>query len=535
MNKKSNIEFLAELNEKKPNVEALEEYVSKDTDIKCRCKLCGYEWITTPRKILKNTLGTGCKKCSMQHRNSYTRRSKEGLQKELDSNKRFIKIIGNYTGMTKKIEVECLVCGEIWNPRPDHLLEGHGCPKCRGSKLKGNDEFISQLKNINNYIDVLEKYKNSKTKVQCRCRICGYVWNAIPTKLLSGNGCPNCDSKNKTSFSEQAILYYIRMKQAEAIGRYKLPQSQLECDIFIPNEKIAIEYDGVYWHKNKKCLENQKYRICKKEGIKLIRIREGAIETDDADYVINREAPYNYKTLDNVIRNVLEYLKYKNVEVDSKSDAYAIREQYYLELKENSLGKKYPLLIREWLQEKNGSITPFMVSAGCNDKYWWKCSICGNEWQASVCDRSLAKKGCKKCADRRNADLHLKSQIVFEEEAKEKSPSVKIIGVYKGNHKIIEVECKKCGNTWNTYPSTLLRGRSCPLCYRYIKTGRKKTHVEFTNEMLKIQPNLIFLEEYQGRTKKIKAKCRVCNEFLEPRPADLLHGYYKKHLHNEEV
>lgn len=530
-NRKSNEKFLAELKNIKPNIKVLDDYISRDADMRCMCILCSNEWISTPRKLLKLTSGTGCSNCSKYIRKSYKKRSKEQLQEELNESQSNILLLGDYLGMTHKIESKCLICGEIWYPRPDHLIEGHGCPKCGGAKQKNNKEFLLQLGKINQFINVLEDYKNAKTKLLCKCKYCGYEWRAIPSKLLAGNGCPKCDSRNKTSFSEQAILYYIRKVYSNALGRYKLENSNLEFDVYIPEEKIAIEYDGVYWHKDKNNLEYEKYLLCKKNNIKLIRIREGKTVTEVADYIIFRNLPFEYNTLDESIEALINYLNCKQISINTERDAYDIREQYYSDLKDNSLGVKYPVLAEEWLQEKNGGITPFMISYGCNDRYWWKCSACGYEWRTAVCDRSCSGKGCKKCSDRRNSENKTKSQFLFEEEIKKINSNICVVGLYRGTHKLISVSCNNCGNQWNTYPTTLLRGRQCPKCCSNVKTNKKKTHQEFIDEMAKLQPNLVFLEEYQGRSIKLRVRCTVCNQEFAPKPADLLHGHYKKHLH----
>lgn len=44
----------------------------------------------------------------------------------------------------------------------------------------------------------------------------------------------------------------------------------LELDGYIPEKKIAFEFDGVYFHQNKSGLE--KYILCEKQGIRLIRV-----------------------------------------------------------------------------------------------------------------------------------------------------------------------------------------------------------------------------------------------------------------------
>ena len=47
------------------NVEILGEYYNNNTDILCKCKICGNEWVTKPINILYT--GSGCPKCCASH------------------------------------------------------------------------------------------------------------------------------------------------------------------------------------------------------------------------------------------------------------------------------------------------------------------------------------------------------------------------------------------------------------------------------------------------------------------------------------
>ena len=54
-------------------------------------------------------------------------------------------------------------------------------------------------------------------------------------------------------------------------------------------------------------------------------------------------------------------------------------------------------LLEEWNYEKNGDLKPEMFKRASNRKVWWKCSKCGNEWQAMIKSRSERKPGCPVC------------------------------------------------------------------------------------------------------------------------------------------
>jgi hypothetical protein len=63
----------------------------------------------------------------------------------------------------------------------------------------------------------------------------------------------------------------------------------------------------------------------------------------------------------------------------------------------NCLATKNPELISEWHSVKNGELTPYDVTCGCNKDIWWQCER-GHEWPAIICNRSNGK-NCPKCSD----------------------------------------------------------------------------------------------------------------------------------------
>lgn len=65
----------------------------------------------------------------------------------------------------------------------------------------------------------------------------------------------------------------------------------------------------------------------------------------------------------------------------------------------NSLEATSPFLAKEWNVTKNYPLLPSQVTKSSNKKVWWICSICGNEWQATINHRFNGR-GCPKCYEK---------------------------------------------------------------------------------------------------------------------------------------
>lgn len=64
----------------------------------------------------------------------------------------------------------------------------------------------------------------------------------------------------------------------------------------------------------------------------------------------------------------------------------------------NSVGYKYPHLIKEWCNTLNNGISIFNVHYGSSStKYWWTCEK-NHKWKSSVCNRTKAQ-GCPICKE----------------------------------------------------------------------------------------------------------------------------------------
>lgn len=65
----------------------------------------------------------------------------------------------------------------------------------------------------------------------------------------------------------------------------------------------------------------------------------------------------------------------------------------------NSLEAASPFLAKEWNIARNAPLLPSQVTKSSNIKVWWICSICGNEWQATINHRFNGR-GCPNCYEK---------------------------------------------------------------------------------------------------------------------------------------
>ena len=274
-------------------------------------------------------------------------------------------------GSTKRVGWICSK-GHNYMARIDHrFIMGSGCPYCAGKMpIVGENDLATTNPDLakewhptkNNLLPYQLKAGSSK-KVWWLCPHCGHEYQATVYSRVKGGGCPNCVYTNKTSYPEQALFYYVKQIYPDAINRYKANfLGKMELDIFIPSLNYAIEYDGAHWH-NEKTLrkEQKKYKLCRKENIKLIRVREKlpSLTSDVADYQIEVVKVDNKINLEETIKELIQYITFfrKGTNINLKKDEKSIRESYQRKPKD-SLYNLYPKIAREWHPTKNGHLKP---------------------------------------------------------------------------------------------------------------------------------------------------------------------------------
>lgn len=310
MKKKTNNEFLQELNEKNPHIKPLEEYHGANTKIKCKCLICNYIWMSTPNNLLHTK---NCPNCV-----GNVKMTNEQFLEKLYSITNNILPLEECSGTDNKILCKCLICNNEWYIKPKKLLKGQSCPICANkqrregkykvskkefeekikklgytaidqyqglsvainfrcdkcgyqfhttpsrliskktsckncfniSLRKTNEQFINELNLINPDIEPLSEYINSYIKIKYKCKICNSIHSALPSNLLRGYGCPDCyaskGEKRCKKFFDEHHIKYIPQYEFDDLKGIKGKNLRFDFGVIYNNKLLLVEYDGIF-------------------------------------------------------------------------------------------------------------------------------------------------------------------------------------------------------------------------------------------------------------------------------------------------
>jgi hypothetical protein len=141
------------------------------------------------------------------------------------------------------------------------------------------DSFRQVLENSSvDYLSSKEDYVNCKPII-LQCRHCKTIW------ITSPNGqaeylklCPNCFDGAGSNLEKELCHYIESIYSGKIIRNSRSIIKPQELDIYLPEKKLAFEFNGTYWHSESagtsRLYHFNKTKACKEKGIKLIHIFE---------------------------------------------------------------------------------------------------------------------------------------------------------------------------------------------------------------------------------------------------------------------
>ena len=268
----------------------------------------------------------------------------------------------------------------------------------------------------------------SKLKVHWICSK-GHRWSAAVYSRAAGNGCPHCSGKILTIGEND-----LKSQNPELCEEWDYKLNHNLCP-----EQITVNNGRKVWWK---C------RVCGHSWMSTVAHRNNG-----------RGCP--------ICSQALATKKINKTKIQSNG----------------SLKSAYPNIANEWNYERNSGLLPQNFTPRSGQKVWWKCSICGNEWEAYISNRTKGS-GCPECAKRQRIKTSTQSRIqevgslanIFPsiaaewhyERNGELTPSL----VSPGSSRKVWWKCLQCGHEWEATINNRSKGRCCPEC---AKQKRKKS------------------------------------------------------------
>lgn len=266
------------------------DYVNSITKVKVMCKTHGPFLVRPDAHIRK----VGCPACNggrLYSCETFVEKATLKHKGKYDYSKT------RYINSFSKIIITCPLHDDF-KVFPRNHLSGSGCPKCVKVKKLDTQNFIhiSCLKHEKKYDYSLVNYVNNRTKVEIICKKHG-TFSQMPKDHMSGHGCKYCNrSKGEDLIEDLLICLDIQFIREQSFDNCRGKVKPLPFDFWIPDYKIAIEWDGIQHYEPRdgfggsesfkitQTNDRIKDEFCKQENIRLIRLR-----FDDPDGISNLE------------------------------------------------------------------------------------------------------------------------------------------------------------------------------------------------------------------------------------------------------
>lgn len=147
-------------------------------------------------------------------------------------------------------------------------------------RWKTHEQFIADAMAVHGdaYDYGEANYEHCERKITLICKMCGCRFRMIPAAHLRGSGCPNCPTT--ISKGHQKIIdWLIENEIPHVVNDHMIIGKEL--DIYVPAAKLAIEYNGVYWHsygetetRRERAIHATKRQLCAEQDIELLQFLE---------------------------------------------------------------------------------------------------------------------------------------------------------------------------------------------------------------------------------------------------------------------
>ncbi len=171
------------------------EYLGNKEKLKWQCKHKHPVWMASPVNVLVNR--SWCPTCAGRGK---TIKDMQALAKRHDPPG--VCLSKKYSGNKVKLWWRCGNGHTKWDASPASVATGSWCPTCadRPRKTIKDMHQLARSKKPSGWC-LSKKYVSTHAKLKWKCHY-GHIWLARPSKIQSGQWCPDCGGKKKSSIED---------------------------------------------------------------------------------------------------------------------------------------------------------------------------------------------------------------------------------------------------------------------------------------------------------------------------------------------
>lgn len=376
------------------------------------CKHCSENY---PAQIRKRVYeASGCPRCARKRSSIPLSKEFPSLLKDYDTKKNAKHLDYYSKGSMEKVWWKCHICSdEKKRSINSRASRGHGCKICwarkevqRRNKIKISEEgsLLEKAPHIAKEWDYKKNklgpedytYKSGES-VFWICAY-GHTWKtSINDRVKNNSGCRKCGNQN----SQYEMRLYSELSIFDDDVRWNERIEGIECDIYLPSIKLAIEVDGFPWHDSdeSRIRDIKKSKKLKLLGISSIRYRDSQLEKltkSDVSYVHQED---QFPSFIKLLKKITDHSNDKNF--NKKITTYLSKQNQFVnedlfqklylssgkKIFRKSLEDEYPDIASEW-SNKNYPLKPSEVYSRGKKIVWWDCPKCGNAYPKMVKERT---------------------------------------------------------------------------------------------------------------------------------------------------
>lgn len=302
---------------------------------------------------------------------------------------------------------------EYQNSPNQRTYYNQDCPYCSGRRVTPENNLEVCFPEIskewdydkNNGLNPKMYHPKSMKSAWFTCTLGHSYKTRIQDRTQKNSGCPRCC--NKTSRPEMRLFSELSYLFPDSVHRNKI--RKVEIDVFIPSINTGIEYDGHYYHHDKRTQDIKKNGLLVDWGINVIRVRETPLKpTGEQDIVIPKRKVLFKKDVNQILEKIINTVEL-NTDKLKLLEEYINEGRFQNEVHFNEYSKKpsipkrdksflvtHPKESKFWDYEKNHPLRPEHFTYGSNVKVFWKCNR-GHSYKTFIYFKGIKKTGCPIC------------------------------------------------------------------------------------------------------------------------------------------